>query len=126
MTTWSIDDLDRIADSTELRIASRRGDGTLRAALTVWVVRSGDELYVRSMNGRDSSWFRGAQTRHEGHIRAHGLNRDVTFVEEADGGLNDRIDSAYRDKYGRYGDRLIQRMTSPNVRAATIRLVPRA
>jgi len=46
----------------------------------IWVVRDGDELYVRSANGRDSAWFRGVQVRHEGRIWAGGVEKDVTFV----------------------------------------------
>ena len=70
MTDWTADQLKRIGDANELHVQSRRGDGTLNSPGTVWVVRDGDELYVRSVNGRDSAWFRGVQRRHAGHIRA--------------------------------------------------------
>ena len=70
--------------------------------MTIWVVRLGDDLYVRSVNGRTGAWFRGTQVRHEGHIQAGGVDKDVTFVE-ADPGINDQIDEAYRTKYRRYG-----------------------
>ncbi len=73
-------------------------DGTLRKPVIIWVVRLGDDLYVRSVNGRTSAWFRGVQTRHEGHIRAGGVDKDVTFVEEPDSNINDQIDAAYRNK----------------------------
>jgi hypothetical protein len=46
-------------------------------------------------------------------------------VEEADPGIADQIDAAYRTKYHRYGDRFISLMVSPEARAATIKLVPR-
>jgi hypothetical protein len=36
---------------------------------TIWVVRVDDDLYVRSVNGRTSDWFRGTQRRHQGRIR---------------------------------------------------------
>jgi hypothetical protein len=38
--------------------------------VTIWVVRYDDSLYVRSVNGRPSTWFRETQVRHEGRIRA--------------------------------------------------------
>ena len=66
MSTWTSDELDRIAGAEELQIASVRRDGTLRMPLTIWVIRHGDDLYVRSVNGRTSSWFRSVQVRHEG------------------------------------------------------------
>jgi len=61
MSSWTNDELDRIAAAEELEIESMRRDGTLRKPVTIWVVRHGDDLYVRSVNGRTSSWFRGAQ-----------------------------------------------------------------
>jgi len=126
MTAWTSDELTTIGAADELELASLRGDGTLRKEVTIWVVRHGDDLYVRSVNGRSAAWFRGAQARHEGHIRAGGVERDVTFVEEADPGINDELDAAYRTKYRRYDARYVDPMVAPEARAATIKLVPRA
>ena len=80
MTTWMSDELKKIGTAEELKIASLRRDGTLRKPVIIWVVRVGDDLYVRPIYGRTSAWFRGTQTRHEGHIRAGGVDKDVTFV----------------------------------------------
>jgi hypothetical protein len=81
MTAWTNDELNKIGAAEELQIASLRGDGTLRKPVTIWVVRQGDDLYVRSVNGRTSAWFRGTQVRHEGRIRAGGVQKDVTYVD---------------------------------------------
>jgi hypothetical protein len=124
MTTWTNEELKKIGAAEELKIASLRADGTLRKPVIIWVVRLGDGLYVRSVNGRTSGWFRGVQTRHEGHIRAGGAEKDVTFVEEPDSDINDQIDAAYATKYRRYAS-IIPSINSPSARAATIRLVPR-
>jgi hypothetical protein len=51
MATWTNEDLDKIAAADELQIASARRDGTLRKPVTIWVVRHGDDLYVRSVTG---------------------------------------------------------------------------
>ncbi len=56
-----------------------RNDGTLRRPVTIWVVRVGDALYVRSVNARTGGWFRGAQARHEGRIWAGGVEKDLTL-----------------------------------------------
>ena len=56
---WTTDQLDRIGDAQELRIAGRRRDGSLRKPVIVWMVRVGDDLYTRSVNGSDAAWFRG-------------------------------------------------------------------
>jgi hypothetical protein len=125
MTAWTSDELITIGAADELELASLRRDGTLRKPVTIWVVRHGDDLYVRSVNGRTAAWFRGTLVRHEGHIRAGGVERDVTFVEQADPGIADQIDAAYRTKYRRYDARYVDPMVAPAARAATIKLVPR-
>ena len=124
MTTWMSDELKKIGTAEELQIASLRQDGTLRKPVIIWVVRVGDELYVRSVNGRGSAWFRGIQTRYEGHIRAGGVGKDVTFVEETNSDVNDQIDAAYTTKYRRYAS-IAKSMVTPAVRAATIKIIPR-
>jgi hypothetical protein len=91
----------------------------------IWVVRLGDDLYVRSVNGRTSAWFRGVLVRHEGRIQAGGVEKDVTFVEEADPEINERIDAAYLTKYRRY-PQYVAPLLVPAAQAATIKLVPRS
>src|SRR5947209_15804093 len=124
MTTWTSDDHTKIGAAEELRIASLRRDGTLTNPVTIWVLRLGDDLYVRSVNGRTAAWFRGAQVRHEGRIWAGGVQKDVTFVD-ADHAIDDELDAAYRTKYRRYAASIIGHITSPQARSATIKLVPR-
>jgi hypothetical protein len=125
MTEWTNDELNKIGSAEELRIASLRRDGTLRKPVIIWVVRVGDDLYVRAVNGRSSTWFRGVQVRHEGHIQAGGVQKDVTFIEEADADINGKINEAYLTKYGRYPQWVAPMVTS-EVQAATIKLVPRS
>jgi hypothetical protein len=126
MNGWTSDELTRIGTADELELASVRRDGTLRKPRTIWVVRVGDDFYVRSMYGRAGGWFPGTQVRHQGHIRAGGGDKDVSFADaDADPDLNDAIDAAYRDKYRRYGERIIGGVVNPEARAATIKLVPR-
>jgi len=43
-----------------------------RMPVTIWVVRVGDELYVRAYRGRETGWFRQTQRQHEGSISASG------------------------------------------------------
>ncbi len=127
MTTWTGDELSRIGLAEELEIASRREDGTLRKSRTIWVVRVDDDLYVRSVNGRTSDWFRGTETRHEGRIEAGGVSKQVTFVEvDANAPVNGLIDDAYRAKYHRYAKSIVDSTISAKARSATIKLIPRS
>ena len=73
MATWTNDELDKIAGSDELRIASLRRDGRLNSPP----------------------------------------------------GLDDDLDAAYRAKYRRYSASSVGHITSPQARAATIRLEPK-
>jgi len=124
MNTWTNDELNKIGAAEELLLASLRGDGTLRKPVTIWVVRLDNDLFVRAVNGRDSAWFRGTQVRHEGHIQAGGIDKDVSFVE-AEPGINDRIDAVYHSKYRRYATSIVNSVLTHEARASTIRLVPR-
>ena len=124
MTGWTADELEKIEAADELEIASLRSDGKMGSRRMIWVVRVGDDLYVRSVNGRTSDWFRGTQRRHEGQLRAGGVEKDVTFVE-ADADLEARIDDAYREKYRRYAKSIVDSTLTSKARSAALKLVPR-
>lgn len=81
MSAWTLDELDRVSHATELQIASRRPDGSLRPYITIWTVRAGDDIYVRSAHGPNNGWYRRAKASGEGRIRAAGVERDVTFEQ---------------------------------------------
>jgi hypothetical protein len=123
MSTWTSDELSRIGAAEELQLASQRRDGTLRPYVTMWIVRAGDNLYVRSAFGPDNPWFRRAKASGTGRIRAGGLERNVTFAEPAPG-VHAAIDAAYHSKYDRYGPRIVGTVVGPDAEAVTIRLVP--
>jgi hypothetical protein len=95
-----------------------------RPYTTIWVVRVGDDLYVRSYRGRDGAWFRAVLRRPEGRIRAGAVERDITFKELGAEG-HDVIDNAYRDKYAsRFASTYVDPMLTPDAAAATLRLIP--
>jgi hypothetical protein len=123
MSAWTSDELSRIGAAEELQLASQRPDGTLRPYVTMWVVRAGDNLYVRSAFGPDNPWFRRAKASGTGRIRAGGLERNVTFAEPAPG-VHAAIDAAYHSKYDRYGPRIVGTVVGPDAEAVTIKLVP--
>ncbi|OMI35716.1 DUF2255 family protein [Streptomyces sparsogenes] len=123
MTTWTPETLQRIADADELHIAPRRADGTLRTPTTIWVVREGDDLYVRSWRGAAGTWWNTARAGRTGHISAGGVETDVTFTPVGDPAVNDRVDGAYRAKYGRYSG-YVEPMVAEPARATTLRLSP--
>lgn len=122
---WSADELQRFRDAAELQLATVRRDGSLRKAFRVWVVRVGDQVFVRAVGGRESPWFRGALSRHEGHVSLPGLSADVALVEWNGAASEvEAIDAAYREKYGRYAG-LVGSTVTEVARTATLELVPR-
>ncbi|HXY17332.1 MAG TPA: DUF2255 family protein [Gaiellaceae bacterium] len=123
MATWTSKELDEIAEAEELSLASVRRDGTHRRPVVVWVVRAGSGVFVRSVNGRGVSWFRGAQARHEARVRVGNVEKDITFVESSERG--DEIDAAYRSKYGHRYPTIVPSIVAHEARVATLELVPR-
>jgi len=112
--TWTSDELNKLASAEELEIASLKRVGTVPPPVTIWVVRNGHDLYIRSVNGRTAAWFRGTQARRVGRIA--GGSKNVTFAD-ADAEINDTLDAAYRTKYRRYA--------GPRARSTTTKVVPR-
>lgn len=124
MTGWTRDELNKIGTAEEVQISPVLRDGSRQKAVTTWVVRHGDDLYVRSVRGRKGLWFRGVQQKHEGRIRAGATQRDVTFVDAKE--QLDDIDAAYRAKYRRYAGSILDSVLTPEARSTTLKLVPRS
>ncbi|MBV9577942.1 MAG: DUF2255 family protein [Chloroflexi bacterium] len=123
MSTWTNAELDKVGAADELELTTLPTDGSAGKLVTVWVVRNGDNLFIRSWKGPGAAWFRRAQAHHKGHIRAGGVDKDVTFVN-ADRSIDEQIDAAYRAKYTPIEASYVEPMVSPQVRATTLQLVP--
>ncbi|MGI5502266.1 DUF2255 family protein [Lentzea sp. CA-135723] len=121
---WSAEELDRIGAAEELDLASVRADETLRPYVTMWVVRAGDDVYVRSAYGPDNPWYRRATASGMGRVRAGGVERDVTFAHAAPD-VHGEIDKAYHAKYDRYGPAIVGSVVGAKAVPVTIQLLPR-
>lgn len=124
MRKWTPDDLERIGRVEEVQVSSRRPNGSLRKFATIWAVRHGDDVYIRSARGPKNGWFVRAVASGDGRIRAGGVERDFMF-ERADAFLDAGIDDAYHAKYDRYGPRIVGTVVGPEAARTTLRLVPR-
>jgi hypothetical protein len=122
--SWTADELATIGHGEELGLATLRDDGSLRPYVTIWVVRAGDELYVRSARGPAGAWYVRARRSGAGRIRAGGLERDVAFAEPA-ADVHADVDAAYHQKYDRYGPAIVGSVVGEKAREVTIRLLPR-
>ena len=122
-SAWTDEALARIEAADELRVASYRPDGTLRPAVIIWVVRVGDDVYIRSAYGPGNGWFRRAQASGTGRVTVAGLEQDVAFVAPAPD-VHAEIDAAYHAKYDRYGPAIVGTVVGPEVVPVTLRVVP--
>lgn len=123
MKAWSREELQTIAKSDDLHISPFREDGVTYGTPTwIWSVVVGDAPYVRAYHGQNSRWYQAAMRQKAGRITAAGLTRDVTF-EPVSGPINDRIDDAYRAKYG--SSPYLKPMIGARARSATVRITPR-
>ncbi len=123
MSTWTEEELKRIAGTDDLHISPFREDGATYGTPTwIWSVVVENELYVRPYNGTSSRWYKAAMTQNAGRITAAGITKDVRF-DPLEGLMNDRIDDAYRTKYK--GSAYLQPMIGSRARAATVKIAPR-
>jgi hypothetical protein len=127
VSTWVPEDLELFGGAGEVEVTSVRRDGSLSRARTVWIVRVGDQLYLRSVNGPDAAWYRFTRTLHQGRIQARGVARDVTWIdvnatEQPD--VAPAVDAEYARKY-QGSTAAIVRINSPLARTTTMRVEPR-
>lgn len=123
MNRWTNRDARTLTAPEEVRVVARRGDGSLRRPRTIWVVGSGDRVFIRSTNGRTADWFRWAIATGTGQIVVRGTARDVTFTEIVDDGDLTVVDAAYRAKYGRYAS-IVDHLEGAGPRSATLEVHP--
>ncbi|MFG6444641.1 DUF2255 family protein [Microbacterium sp. P07] len=124
MTSWSSENITRIAATDDLHIAPFRADGATYGTLTwIWSVVVDERLFVRAWNGTRSRWYRSAFAQRAGRITAAGETFEVAFAP-ADAALQDRIDAAYREKYA--GSNYLPPMLAAGPQAATVEITPRA
>ena len=124
MSDWDPADLAAFGDADEIDISSERPDGSFRPFVTIWAVRVGDDLYVRSAHGPDNGWYRRAAASGLGRIRAGGLERDVAFAD-ADAAVAAPLHAEYHRKYDQYGSAVVDPVVSTLSETATLRVTPR-
>jgi len=124
MKAWTPDELARIGRAEELELLVPGVDGSPGRPVPIWVVRAGDELFVRSARGPENGWYRRARASGEGRIRAGGVERDISF-EDPGASLDAAVDLAYHRKYDRHGPAIVGSVVSAVARRTTLRLVPR-
>lgn len=115
------EEIGQIAENDDFHISVLREDAENYGTLTwIWSVSVDGKLYVRAYNGINSRWYQSALKQKEGKIKAAGMERKVRF-EPVDGPLNEKIDQAYREKYG--SSPYLSSMISDRAKAATVNVL---
>jgi hypothetical protein len=125
MSAWTEDELHRISAAQEVDISPVRRNGELRRPTPIWIVRAGNEVYVRAAYGANKGWHGVARTSRQARLSIGSVEKDVT-VEDADREVLDEVDASYREKYGRRYASIVQSITDAEHRATTLRLAPRS
>jgi hypothetical protein len=124
MGDWTSAELETLGRVEEIGISSLRPDGSARPFVTIWIVRLGEALYVRSGFGPECGWYRRARASGLGRIQAPGDERDVAF-EAAGEDIADALHRAYHAKYDRYGPDIVGPVVSAESARCTLRVTPR-
>jgi hypothetical protein len=120
---WTVDQATRLSAPDEVQVITRRHDGTLSRPRTIWIVRDGERVFIRSTNGRGADWFRAAIATGTGQIIATGQTYDVAFIEVTDAGDLEAIAAGYRAKYRRYPS-IVDHLEEDEPRSATLQVAP--
>jgi len=123
MSHWTADQTAAIAAPQEVRVVTRRPDGTLRRPTTIWIVRVGERVFIRSTNGRGAGWFGAATATRNGQIVAGGQTFEVAFSEVTDAEDLAAVDAGYRDKYGHHAS-IVDHLEEEGPRSATLLVEP--
>jgi hypothetical protein len=123
MTGWRADELNAIDAAETVHIAPDQDDGAHGRAARIWVVRVGNDMYIRSFSGPAARWYRRALRARRGTIRASTLEQRVRF-DDAEADVQPQIDAAYQTKYAAHGSSYVKRMVGPAAVATTLRLQP--
>jgi hypothetical protein len=125
-STWNPETLAALGNAHEVDVTPFAADGSRRPSRTVWSIRVGDELYVRSWKGRQAVWFRDALATHHGQVAVTGggASQLVTFEEvDAAAPVQHPISATYLTKYA--ADGYAAAMNEQGPLESTLRLIPR-
>ncbi|MFE4612033.1 DUF2255 family protein [Streptomyces niveus] len=123
MNSWSQTQLRAIAENTDLFVSPFREDGTTYGTPTqTWALVVDGDVYVRAVNGRQSSWYQAAISQKAGRVRVAGKYYEVAF-EPADSSVDTAVDAAYEEEYP--GSSAVPIMQGEGPKSATVRISPR-
>lgn len=116
------DILDHLAATDEIRIGFNRPDGST-GSTPVWIVRVGDDLFVRSMNGPRGGWYRRLRADPDGEVHENGHRHRVHAEPVTDPEVRRQVTHAYQAKY--QDSPYLRPFLDEETAGTTLRLKPR-
>jgi hypothetical protein len=116
-------DLRHTAEAEEITIGFQRPDGS-SGSTPVWIVRAGDDVFVRSMYGQRGGWYRRLRANPEGMLTDEAHTHLVRAQPVADESTRQEVTRAYESKYGT--SPYVQPLLTEEAIGATLRLEPRS
>lgn len=124
-STWTEAELQTIDADDEVVLTSRKHDGSPSSPATIWIVRVGDDVFVRSAYGPGNRWYARAAAAGEGHVTIGDVSRDVTFEDASADADHAAVDAAYHAKYdAKYPKQYVDPVVDERSHSATLRLIP--
>ena len=114
--------LAHVADSEEIIVGFTRPDGT-EGSTPIWVVRVGDDIFVRSAYGERGGWFKRLRRNPDGYVRDGDHRHPIRAERVTDPATLDAVTQAYTQKYA--GSPSVEPLLTEETRNTTFRLVPR-
>lgn len=115
----------RLLDETkEVRIETRRDEGSAGRATIIWVVVVDGGVYVRSVQGEDGRWYRRITSNPNAALHVDDRRIPVRAALANDDETIEAVSEAYRSKYGRTSPGSTGAMVRDEVLHTTLRLEP--
>ncbi|MFD1066506.1 DUF2255 family protein [Oceanobacillus locisalsi] len=123
-SNWTQEQLNTFSAADDMYISPFYSDGETPGTPTwIWSVVADNNLYVRAYNGQRSRWYQSAVEQKAGKIKLAGQEYDVTFEPiNNDAALTEKINEAYREKYG--SSVYLPPMLGEGPVSATVKIVP--
>lgn len=119
---WTDEEL-AVANKEDIHIAAPNEDGTMHAPTWIWVVVVDGNLYVRSYNGKNGSWYSAAKRVGYGQVTVGDITKDVDFEFIDDPMIDTKVNEAYKQKYA--DSPYVDGLLGEPMQSTTVKLVPR-
>src|SRR5215470_8923568 len=113
--------LNQLTNAEEIEIETRSPKGQTRRT-TIWVVVDDNDVYVRSVHGRNGHWYQHITAKPDAAIHIDGRRLAVHAVPVTDEALIGRVSNDYLRKY--HGDPAAKSMVIEEILPTTLRLEP--